>query len=103
MVLELEKTGGRRDSKARRQLNVLIRRSELLRTSVFFMGSSVFLSALIILGLFLRLFAGWSLQGPILSVLFLSVGSLCVSMVFFLLDVSLALKAVKVEVEEQDR
>lgn len=97
LAFEMEKTTVEKNSKGILQLKVLLKRSELLRNSVFFMGFSVFLSTLMILGLFLLLFAGWSSEGLVLTFLFLNVGCLCISMVFFLLDVSLALKAVKVE------
>jgi hypothetical protein len=82
------------------QLKVLLKRSALLRNSVFFTGFSIFLSTLIILGLFLRLFLGWPCESAVLIFLFLSVACLCLSMVFFLIDVSLALKALKVEVDK---
>lgn len=94
---EIEKDGGD-NAAAREQLLVLVKRATLLRNSVFFMAFSVFLATLMILALFLRLFMGWSSEGLVLVCLFASVGCLCVSMILFLWDVSLALGALRVEV-----
>lgn len=80
------------------QIEVLVRRAEFLRNSVFFTVFSIFLSTLMVLGLFLRLFMNWPLEGLILVFFFLSIVCLCLALVFLLLDVSLSLKALKVEV-----
>lgn len=88
------------NSKLNKQVDVFIRRSEFLRNSVFFTGFSIFLSTLTILGLFLRLFAEWQSETFVLLFLFLSVGCLCIAVAFFLLDVSFALKAIKVELSK---
>lgn len=83
------------------QIQVLVRRSEFLRNSVFFTVFSIFLSTLMVLGLFLRLFLEWPLEGTILVFFFLSIVCLCLALVFLLLDVSLSLKALKVEVGQK--
>ncbi|MCG3204655.1 MAG: hypothetical protein KCHDKBKB_01370 [Elusimicrobia bacterium] len=98
MALEL-KNDDHQNLQAKEQLRILVRRSELLRNSVFFTASSVFLSTLIILGLLVRLFFGWACEGFVLAFLFLGVVCLCVAMVYFLLDVSLSLKALKVNLD----
>ena len=98
MVVEIDKKHVLEGPQKHEQLKVLLRRSELLRNSVFFTGFSIFLSTLMILGLFLRVFTGWECETMVLCFLFLSVACLCISTIFFLLDVSLALKALRVEV-----
>ena len=80
------------------QLRVLVRRASVLRSSVFFVGLSVFLSALIIIELSCQLFLKWSIDGWIVATLFGSAISLFISMVFFLFDVSMALSALRLEV-----
>lgn len=100
LAFEAEKEGGKISESDLQQLRVLVRRSEFLRNSVFFMGFSIFLSAVMIIGLFMKLFLGWTSEGWVLTFLILSISSISIAMVFFLLDVSLALKALRVELQK---
>ncbi len=102
LTVERENMDAEKRSGTAEQIKVLMKRSQLLRNSVFFMGFSVFLSTLMIVGLFLRLFLNWSDEALVLACLFLSILCICVSMIYFLLDVSLALKALTVELDLND-
>ncbi len=53
-----------------------------------------------ILGLSLHLFMGWLVEKFVLLSLFFSVGCLSIAVIYFLLDVSLAVKAMRVELVE---
>ncbi len=86
------------DPETKEQLRVLVKRSGLLRTSVFFASISILLSSLMMVGLFLMVFIGWTLQTPILVLFFIDVASLAMSVLFFMMDVSIALHAMKLEV-----
>jgi hypothetical protein len=100
MATALENGSADKNAERRKQVDILVRRAGLLRNSVFFTGFSIFLSTLMILGVFLRLFLGWKCESVVLVFLFSSVTCLCMAMIYFLLDVSLALKALKLEVDK---
>ena len=83
---------------AKRQLPIFIKRSEHLRKSVTCILLSMFFSGTMIIGLFLLLFLEWHTEPQILSSFFLSVLSLILSVVYFLMDIFLTLKALRLEV-----
>ena len=80
------------------QLRILLRRSRYLRSAILCISTSIFLSALMILSVFLQVFVGWELKTLVLASLFFSVFSICASVVFLIFDVSAGLHALKVEV-----
>lgn len=80
------------------QLRILLRRSRFLRSAILCISASIFLSALMIMTVFLQVFAAWELKAVVLTSLFLSVFSLCAAVVFLFFDVSAGLKALEVEV-----
>lgn len=99
LAQELESSGGESKEQIRAQLHILLRRSSYLRTSASFLAGSIFLSSLMVVSLFLLLFVGWQVQALILSLFFLSVAAIALSMIFFLIDTSLALRAVRLDVQ----
>jgi hypothetical protein len=99
LVRELEsKEGPRFEKEHKTQLRILLRRSQFLRTAILCISVSIFLSGLMIMGVFLHVFAGVNLKRDILACLFLSVLAICASVVFLFLDVSAGLKALDLEV-----
>jgi hypothetical protein len=84
---------------AEKQLEILIRRSELLRIAISFSALSILFSSLMIIGLFFLLFVQWSSKHFVLICFFISVLSIILSVGFFLLDVFLTLRALKLEVK----
>ena len=84
---------------AKKQLEILIRRSELLRIAISFSALSILFSSLMIIGLFFLLFVQWSSKHFVLICFFISVLSIILSVGFFLMDVFLTLRALKLEVK----
>jgi Na+/melibiose symporter-like transporter len=82
---------------ANEQLEILIKRSELLRTAITFIALSILFSSLMIIGLFFLLFVKWPTEHIVLLFFFISVLSVIISMGFFLMDIFLTLRALKLE------
>ncbi len=80
------------------QLRILARRSQKLRHAVLFISCSIFLSSLMIATACLQAFMGWEVKSFVLTLLFSSVLSICVAMIFFVLDVTEGLHALHLEV-----
>ncbi len=99
LVRELESGVGAAFKKEhQQQLQILLRRSHYLRTSVMLITTSIFLSGVMIMGVTAQVFLGWEFQLLILSLMAVSVLSLCSAVVFLFLDVSAGLKALQLEV-----
>lgn len=80
------------------QLRVLVRRAEFLRVSVSLSVASIFFSCLMILFLFIQIFFEIHLEYAVLSGFCLNLLSLMGSVLYLLADISLALRALKIEV-----
>jgi len=99
LVRELESGDAVRfQEEHKNQLRILMRRSSYLRSAVLLVNAGIFLSGLMIIGVFLHVFVGWELKMVVLSCLFLSVLSICCAVVFLFLEVSVGLKALRLEV-----
>lgn len=99
LVRELESGAGSSfKEEHKNQLRILLRRSRFLRTSVLLITVSIFLSGLMIMGVAAQVFLGWEFKLSVLVFLSLGVLSLCAAVVYLFLDVSLGLKALKLEV-----
>ena len=83
----------------REQLRILLQRSSYLRYAVLSLSASVFVSATMILAVFLLVFRNWPLQSFVLLLLFVSVCSICVAVLFLILDVSMGLHAMRLELK----
>lgn len=81
------------------QLRIVHERAHLLRVSIFFYGASLFLSCLMVLLLFLKVLAGWRVGSLVVALFGLNIASLMAGVAYFLLDLSLGLKALDIEVE----
>lgn len=91
------KSGKGQPAEDLQQIRILLKRSEILRLAVTSAALSMFCSGTMILGIFLMTSYGWQSQGFIATAFFGSIGCLLATVVLFLWDVSLALKAVKLE------
>lgn len=98
LVRELD-NGSRFSDENRGQLRILIQRSHYLRKAVLCTTVSIFLAALIVLSVLLHGFFAWPLRSAILGLLFLSIFLLCPAVAFLFLDVTLGLKALRLEVD----
>lgn len=77
---------------------VLVSAVGLLRRCITCYAASLFLSCLIVLLLFLKVLAGWSAAWLVVCAFGLDVLALMAGAAFFLLDVSVALRALDIEV-----
>jgi len=99
LVRELESHAGTAfKEEHKKQLRILLTRSRYLRDAVLFLIASVFLSALMIMGVTAQVFLGWEFKLTVLIFLSLSVFSICAALAFLFLEVSAGLQALKLEV-----
>ncbi len=79
------------------QIEMLFKRARLVRASIALAGGSLFFAAVLVITLFIT--ALWELEaGLLIAMLFIGcMGCLIFSLIAFLLDVQLALKALKLE------
>lgn len=82
----------------REQLRIVHERAHLLRRCIVCYGGSLFLSCLIVLLLFVQTLLGWKIGPVILVALGLDILTLMAGAAFFLLDLTLGLRAVDIEV-----
>lgn len=87
--------------KIRRQIRVLYRRAGLLRNSIVAASLSILLVAVIILGLFVDYLLAANFQALIGLTFGACILALIVSMILFLQDLVLSLKALQTEVSDQ--
>ncbi|MBS0663756.1 MAG: DUF2721 domain-containing protein [Verrucomicrobia bacterium] len=80
------------------QIGILMRRAGILRASITLGAVTVLLDAVLMLLLFLSAWARLELGGMVIAVFCVSQGCLIGSMVAFILDLHLALAAVRLEV-----
>lgn len=81
------------------QLRVLLRRSRLLRSAILCLTTSILISGIMILGVFLQVFAGWPMKTLVLALLCGSIFTLCASVVFLFRDVSAGLYALELDIK----
>ena len=84
----------------REQLRILLRRCELLRASVFLVSGSIFISCLMIMGIFLMAFVLWNVEAWVLVCFVSSLLSLIGGLIFFMVDVKVALRALRLDVAD---
>ena len=88
------------DPKLHQELNIMYRRSQLLRNAIGSIVVSMFLNALIIPLLFFMSLYGWDLRVAGYALFFTSIIAILVGLYFFMGDVRLTLKALKIEMKE---
>jgi len=81
------------------QINILFRRAKIIRTSILFAVVSALLAALLVISIFLASCLEWKMS-VLVGVIFVAcLGSLCASLVAFIGDINLSLRALKLELE----
>ena len=90
---------GDADAKIHQQIKILFRRCRYLRSSIMFTICSVVFVSLIILLMFLGSFQNWPPAILLKTFFILSLVSLVVGLIFFLLDILLALHSLEIEIE----
>jgi hypothetical protein len=83
------------------QVNILFRRARLIQIAIVLQAMSVLFAALLIITLFLTALIKWE-SAVVISLLFMGcLASLIVSLVAFIMDIRLSLKALKLEVSHE--
>ena len=95
---EIKRAGIRAQPRDEVQLKVLLRRCELLRAAIGLLVFSILSSVAMILIIIISAFATVNWQIAILGLLTLSVLAIFGALILFLYDVTLALRALKIEV-----
>jgi hypothetical protein len=99
--LAREYRGGTADDRERAasQLHILLKRARIIRTAIALASVSVLLAALLIIALFLGALLQLDLTAPLIGTLFVGcMFSLIGSIVLFISDVNLSLRALKLEI-----
>ncbi len=96
---DLEREPASAHAPIKAQLHILLRRSRFLRTSAICVAGSIFFSCLMVIGLFFLVFLGWPVQNLILIFFFFAIVALTLAAIFLILDISLALKALRLELQ----
>ena len=82
------------------QIKILYRRCQLLRTSIALLTSSIFFVSIIMLMLFSTLTYSIQLDSLIQFFFVVSLITLIIALVYFLLDIRLSLHSVKIEIDK---
>lgn len=94
---ELTSLTGHEQLPLQAQVDILFRRAKIIRLAILFSVLSALLAALLVITLFLAAWLHWDLAWPACAMFMACLGSLCVSLVAFILDINLSLHALKLE------
>ena len=94
----LDKTEASMRAPYQEQLRIVLRRARWLQNSIVLVVTSLILSCLMIFQMFLEIIAGWPMGGAITITFALDVLALIGSLVYFVLDLFFAVKALEIEV-----
>ncbi len=98
LVRERDACQGGRAENIEQQLAIIVRRSRYIRSAILFAASSILLTVLMILALFISALTGFS-TGYVIAVLFVLVAlCLATSIVYFIIDIFASLDALDHEV-----
>ena len=81
------------------QINILYKRGRILRAAITSIVITVLVSSLLILLLFLGFLTDWNMKLLFLSFFIIAIISLIIAVMLFLADVTLTLKALKLQVK----
>jgi hypothetical protein len=97
LAVDLRTAEGAARDAATAQLQVLSRRARLVRQAILMATSSLLFAAVLVITLFLQALAGWDTGLPVVVLFICCMGTLIASLVGFLRDINLSLKAVQLE------
>ena len=83
----------------RRQISILFQRAHVIRNSIIAALMSIFSVVLTVVFLFASTIFQWDLAIEALVTFLVSLGSLVLSLTFFIQDISMSLKALKLEID----
>jgi len=82
------------------QIGILYKRGKILRTAITSIVITILVASLLILLLFLGYITNWNMKLFFISFFIIAIISLIIAVMFFLADVTLTLKALKLQVKE---
>ncbi len=94
---ELDNPAAKNIPQLREQLVITVKRAHWLQGCITLFGTSLFLSCLMVFLLFLKILAGWPVGTLVVAVFALDVVALMSGVAYFLLDLSLGLRALGIE------
>lgn len=97
---EIEKSSSSDKNNLKQQIKVLYLRSKLLMFSIGFAVMSIFFVSLLVISLFISYYLTLSISNLISFFFILSLIALILSIVLFIKEVSLSLKALKLEIKD---
>lgn len=100
LARDISQAGHEEAVNLRIQIRVLYWRSQLLLLSISFALVSVFFVSLLIISLFVGSTASFNLQRLVSWLFGLSLGALVISLAFFIADMTVSLRALKLEIQE---
>ncbi len=81
------------------QLNILLRRARLLRTSITFGVAAVLFASLLVIGLFVGSLIHFAPSAFVIAMFSACMASLIISLLYFLKDINLSLSALDLDME----
>jgi hypothetical protein len=97
LIREMRETDDAHRLRLAVQVNILFRRARLIQISIVFQTASVLFAALLIMTLFFAALIKWE-SAIVISLLFMCcLASLIISLITFIMDIRLSLKALKLE------
>lgn len=97
---EIEKSNSSDKNNLKQQIKVLYLRSKILMFSIGFAVMSIFFVALLVISLFVSYYLSVSINNLISFFFVLSLFALILSVVLFIKEISLSLKALKLEIKD---
>ena len=94
---ELDNPAAKNREQLHEQLVITIKRAHWLQGCITLYGASLFLSCLLVFLLFLKILAGWPVGTLAVAAFALDVAALMGGVAYFLLDLSLGLRALGIE------
>jgi hypothetical protein len=92
-----------RESKSNRaiQIDILMRRARWIRSSILFIAICIFLTALLILALFMSVFLPFDVTLFVAVLFVASISCLGISLVYFMIDIFSSLRAMETDLENE--
>lgn len=97
---ELFKLAGAELAATQAQVDIIYRRAKIIRLAIVLAVLSALLAAFLVMTLFLAAWLGWRLAWPAGVIFTACLGALCASLIAFLGDINLSLRALKLELEQ---
>jgi uncharacterized membrane protein YqjE len=99
MTGELAALGAGEGEKLQAQIEIIFRRAKIIRLAILFAVTSAFLAAVLVVMLFLAAWLQWEQAWAAALIFTLCMVSLGISLIAFMGDINLSLRALKLELE----